>query len=1138
MEINEKILNLKSRIRSVLYRERMILLIAGLLGIAAVLILTTVLLSLMAAIIILPVWAKIILLILSGISSLYLFWRLCFSRLFENSDEIMALRLEKKYPKLKGRLIAALQFTAENKQNIKEYSAPLIEATLIQAERESADLDFGVAVSASPVWNNLKKLAISGLFGLLLLMLFPQFFTNSYEVWSNPTKLIAPPIGYQLINYPGETIAIKYRNVSLGGIITGAQFPKQASIYYRFSGGNWQKNDIDLEDKSAVTGSFGDSLLFYTTIKQVRRSLDYYVIAGRITTPITHIDVVDRPRVTGIRTSLFYPEYTGLEPTVIDENDGSIAAVIGTRVNMKIETNVPVVSAEMVFEDSSKSQFQLSGQAGELSFRIEQDRNYYIYLIDEQGEVNPNPIEYYITAIPDEYPVLDVIRPGVDINLNEEMIIPVVLRISDDYGFSSLQLKYNLVSGGYKGDETVAVLHFSDSIKTEGEIKFKWDVEPLRMSPSDYIVYHFDLADNDRISGPKITSSREYLARLPSLEEIIAQTEQEQSENINKAEQYFKDHKDLSERLKNIVRKMEEEQTQPNQKLSWQHQKELQEIATQEEQITEQIKATAQNIDKMIDKMQENSLGNREMMEKLAEIKKLFEQVATPEMKEARLKLMEALKQMDQKKLEEALKDFQLSQKELMQRLDRTIALLRKMQIEQKISNMAEMAKHLAEKQDQINKETEKSAKEKLPSLSPEEKKIKEGYDNLKKDAAKLEKMLKETSFAKTEDSDEFLEAVEKNDAGKNMDQMDQELQKMAKQKAKQEGEKAYSKLLKMADKMKKGQQKMCGGGGADASKKIRAAINDLNYLCNGQEEIINSASALAGGSEVLRDLAAQQQVLKESVGGLANRIAELGKDSPFIAAGLNNMVNQAVGNIDLAIDQFSNRRQQEGINYQREALYNLNRSAVAMLDALESQSNCNKGGSCSKPSQKMGSLSEQQQELNQQTQSQCQNPGSKPSKSDTDAMRRLAAEQNAIGKSLGQLQNEFGQSKEVLGRLDAIREDMQKVADALANGEVGQETLDRQLKIYSRMLDATRTMQKKDFTDQRRAKIGGEILRNSPAALSGNQLRGGLDVENRLRKFLEEKYPEVYENHIKAYFKALLENSDFQQYDTPDETN
>jgi hypothetical protein len=149
--------------------------------------------------------------------------------------------------------------------------------------------------------------------------------------------------------------------------------------------------------------------------------------------------------------------------------------------------------------------------------------------------------------------------------------------------------------------------------------------------------------------------------------------------------------------------------------------------------------------------------------------------------------------------------------------------------------------------------------------------------------------------------------------------------------------------------------------------------------------------------------------------------------------------------------------------------------------------------------------------------------------------MRRLAAEQNAIGKSLQELKQEFGDSRDILGRLDAINEDMEKVADALSEGEVGQETLERQLKIYSRMLDATRTLQRKDFTEQRRAKVGEDIIRNSPAALTGNHLQGGLDIEDRLRQFLDENYPEEYEQHIKAYFKALLENSD---YYAPAETN
>ena len=1118
---------LKRRIRGTLRKERLTLVAAGLIGTAATLIAVSIILSLLAGIVILPVWPKVILLILSGAISLYIFWWICFRQLFSGSEETTAVRLEQKYPNLKGRLIAAVQFADSPDNRRQGYSGDLIKATLIQAEKESTGLEFDRIISAYPVFSNLKRLGIAAVLAVLLLAVFPGLFSYSYRVYSHPTELIAPPLGYQLTACPGDAVAVKYRDVDIGGILKGDQFPDEARIYFKFAGGTWQKAGINLKNYSPYRSASGDSLQFATTLKQVRRSIDYYVKAGRLTTPVAHIDVVDRPRVTGIKLSFFYPEYTGLEPTVIDENDGTISALFGTRVNMKIETNLPAATAEMVFDDSSRSRFEIDGNTGEQSFRIDKDRRYYIHLVDNQGEVNPNPIEYRITAIPDEYPIISVVRPGIDINLNEEMIVPLQLRISDDYGFTSLQLKYSLVSSGRRGDETVAVLHFSDRIKTEGEINFNWDVEPLHLMPSDYIVYYFELADNDMISGPKITKSREYIARLPSLEEIVAQSEREQAQTINRAEEFYRQHKELAERLKNIARKMEQDQAQMDQKLSWQHQKELEEITAEEENITEELKKTAENLDKMIDKMQENRVGNLDILEKLAEIQKLFEEVATPEMKEARLKLLEALKNMDPRKIEEALKDYQMSQEDLMERLDRTIALLQKMKIEQKVNAITEMAKQLADKQEQVNEKTSQTEKEKLPGLIPDEQEVKAGLENLKEQAAQLKKMLEETPYDKPNEAESFCQAVQNSDAGQDMENMKRDLQKSDRQEALQNGSQAYSKLMEMVSELQKGQASMCKGGGAEAARKMREAINDIKYLSDNQEELIKSASEMTGGSEVLRDIAAQQQVLKESVSCLGNRISELGRQSPFVAAELTGLMRQVIGNIELAINQLSNRRRLEAMNYQREALSNLNRAAVRMLDALESQSNCNNGSNCNKPTQMMQGLAQRQNQLNMQTQSQCQNQNESNSLN-PEIMRRLASEQNAIKKSMQELQQEFGDSRDILGRMDAISKDMEKVADALAEGEVGQETMERQLKIYSRMLDATRTLQRKDFTEERRARVGEDILRNSPAALTGNHLEGGLDIEDRLRQFLDESYPEEYEQHIKAYFKALLENSTY----------
>jgi len=1119
--------NLKKRIKAVLTKERVIRFSAGLLATVAILIAVSLILSFLAGIFIIPVWVKIGLLILSAGVTLYFFWRLALSRLLAGDNKSAALKLEKKFPLLKGRLIAALQFS-NTENNIPGYSNDLIDATLKQAVERSSNLNFNQVVSAYPLWRSLRPLVLGLVVAITLLVLFPGLFTYSYHVYSHPNELIAPPLGYKLSGYPGSTMAIKYRDVDLGGILQGETFPEKATVYYRFAGGIWQKTPLDLTERPTVPSAYGDSLLFYTTLKQVRRSLDYYVKAGRITTPVYHLDVVDRPRVTGIKLSLFYPDYTGLKPLVIEENDGSISAVVGSRVNMRLESNVLLEKAEMLFDDSSRSPFELNGQVGELSFRISEDKNYMIHLVDKQGETNPDPIEYYITAVPDEYPVIDVKRPGIDINLNDDMIVPLHIGISDDYGFSSLVLKYRHVSAGESGEENIAVLHFSDNIKTEGDITLNWDVEPLMMMPSDYIRYYFELADNDNISGPKVSKSREYIARLPSLEEIIAQTEAEHGQNISRAEQFLKSNQELSERMNNIIRKIEQDKGKADQKLNWQHQKELEEIARQDEKLAEQIKDASKKMDDFVKKMEQERLTSRELLEKLTEIQKLFEEVATPEMRESRLKLMEALKKMDQKELDEALKDFQMSQEDLMKRLNRTVALLKKMQIEQKVNAMTEMARQLSEQQDQMNSKTSESEPNKLPALSPAERKVKKGLDQLRDEASKLRKMLSETEYEKQSDANKFCQSVEQCRAGENMKRMSDKLDSKEKAPAEKEGKKALSRLLQLLDDMQDGQASMCKGGGEDMAGKMRDAIDDINYLSDKQEKLINLTAGIKGRSDVLRDVAAEQQILRESVGGLAIRIEELGMQSPFVAAELNNLVQTAIGNIDLSIDQLSERRGREAAAFQSEALYNLNRTAVRMLDALNSQNNCNKGGSCNKPSMKLNSMCNQQKKLNQQTQNQCNNPQPNPGGQKT-AMQRLAAEQGAIGKSLRELESEFGNSREILGRLDAIADDMEKVADQLSEGQVGQETIDRQLKILSRMLDADRTMQRKDFTEQRKAAVGLDVLRNSPAVLTTDQMQGGINIEDKLRRFMQEGYPPEYEQHIKAYFKALLEQNDIR---------
>ena len=139
-------------------------------------------------------------------------------------------------------------------------------------------------------------------------------------------------------------------------------------------------------------------------------------------------------------------------------------------------------------------------------------------------------------------------------------------------------------------------------------------------------------------------------------------------------------------------------------------------------------------------------------------------------------------------------------------------------------------------------------------------------------------------------------------------------------------------------------------------------------------------------------------------------------------------------------------------------------------------------------------------------------------------ALQRLAAEQAAVGKALSELESEFGNRSEIMGRLGQLGEEMKKVVGDLERLHVDQSTIDRQKKILSRLLDAEKSLRERDYSKQRRAEMGEDVFRPSPKRLSPEATQKEGKAKDDLSRFMQEAYPKEYEQLIKDYFKALSE--------------
>jgi len=137
--------------------------------------------------------------------------------------------------------------------------------------------------------------------------------------------------------------------------------------------------------------------------------------------------------------------------------------------------------------------------------------------------------------------------------------------------------------------------------------------------------------------------------------------------------------------------------------------------------------------------------------------------------------------------------------------------------------------------------------------------------------------------------------------------------------------------------------------------------------------------------------------------------------------------------------------------------------------------------------------------------------------------MARLAAEQEMVRKSLEQLKSEMNSSgNKALGDLGQIAKEMEEVIKDMKQHNIKPETIQRQERILSRLLDAQRSMRERDYEKKRQSRPGQDVVRKSPAELDLKTQEGKNKLMEDLQKAMEEGYSKDYENLIRKYFEAL----------------
>ncbi|HSG63766.1 MAG TPA: hypothetical protein VLD39_02155, partial [Gammaproteobacteria bacterium] len=288
--------------------------------------------------------------------------------------------------------------------------------------------------------------------------------------------------------------------------------PTRATVYALFEGGQWESAVMD------DAGGNDFEFRFYG----IRQPLRYYVEAAGVRSPEYRIEVVDLPRVSNVRLTYHYPQWTRLEARTVDPG-GDIEAVAGTQVEVEITTDQPLADAALVVNGESVT-MTTAGATATAVLTIAEEGEYHI-----ATSFNAAPVQltdnYFIDVQEDTRPVVKVIKPGRDWRASNIEEVLVRVEASDDFSLDGLELNYAVNGGEWRktllpadGDYalTEETLYLEDlraervpSSASAGQNIFDIirapepgeataeEPEPATLQPGDVISYYVEARDRD-----------------------------------------------------------------------------------------------------------------------------------------------------------------------------------------------------------------------------------------------------------------------------------------------------------------------------------------------------------------------------------------------------------------------------------------------------------------------------------------------------------------------------------------------------------------------------------------------------------------------------------------------------------------
>jgi hypothetical protein len=888
---------------------------------------------------------------------------------------------------------------------------------------------------------------------------------------------------------------------------------------------------------------------------------------GRAVSDTVVVRIVDRPFLGDVAVRATYPAYLHRASEALP-GDLQIRVPKGTELAIEGHASEALASVWLVQgRDSLKlvpAEKRFSGH-----FTPSASGSWAWSAHGASAAIADVPPPLTVEVVPDSAPVAEILQPASDSLVLPTAKIEMQLLASDDHGLQSVILKtWRVARDGKAQPPTSANLAGGGIPDWAGVVAIdlgKWTLEP-----GDAV--HVQLVARDESPAGQEGLSRELILRVPANEEQRAAARAAGDSAAARATAMAKAQAGLQQRTSDAARGVKSgDKSKPGDPMQYEGAQQAKALAAEQKAMASQMQQLQQASKALEDRLRAAGALDTNLSAQLREAQKLLREALTPEMLEALKKLDNSAQQLSGDQAKQSLQQLADQQKKMREALEKSAEILKRAALEGSMQTLKDEAAELSKA------ERARADSAKGQQLPDDAKRLQDRTQQLQKDLQQLEERLKaENADPAARKADEAMKDVQEamkaldpqaqqSKGGQGQQKDGEQLKQSGGQQQNGQGSQGGSQGGQQNGQMNKagdnsgkpqggkpqaGQQGQEGGQGsqqgakqaADAMDRASKALGEgrkqqvdewKSELTGELDQSLQEMLQLARQQDGLADkakknpmdpnLRGEESALQQGVEKASERLGSQAKRSALVSPRSTRAMSDAEQKVQQAArDAGDPRTASQASQSMSEAANALRQTAAALARDRERAGNSQSASGLPELLAQLQALAQQQGSLNGQMQSLVQQAGAK------QGGQGVSPEMQSSARSLAKSQRDVANQLDEVGDADAsgraaeLAREARQLAQTLEQGAVDPTVLERQQRLFRRMLDAGHTLEndQKEESGKRESRPGDQ---NNPFLPQGSAAAGKTSLKYRVPEWNELRGLSADERRLVIeYFRRL----------------